>query len=72
MSDPVQPALRHYEGFFADSSRWERFTFRPGDVVISTPSKCGTTWMQTIVGMLLLDRTELGAPSVRSRRGSTC
>ena len=62
MSDPVQPALRHYEGFFADSSRWERFTFRPGDVVISTPAKCGTTWMQTIVGMLLLDRTELGAP----------
>ena len=31
-------------------------------VVISTPSKCGTTWMQTIVGMLLLDRTDLGAP----------
>ena len=54
MSDPVQPALRHYEGFFTDSSRWERFTFRPGDVVISTPAKCGTTWMQTIVGMLLL------------------
>ena len=62
MSDPVRPALRHYEGFFADSSRWERFAFRPGDVVISTPAKCGTTWMQTIVGMLLLDRTELGAP----------
>lgn len=46
----------------ADSTRWERFTFRPGDVVISTPSKCGTTWMQTIVGMLLLDRVDLGAP----------
>jgi len=46
----------------ADSARWERFTFRPDDVVISTPSKCGTTWMQTIVGMLLLDRTDLGAP----------
>ncbi|MDP9225074.1 MAG: sulfotransferase domain-containing protein, partial [Actinomycetota bacterium] len=30
--------------------------------MISTPSKCGTTWMQTIVGMLLLDRTDLGAP----------
>ena len=45
-----------------DSARWERFTFRPGDVVISTPSKCGTTWMQTIVGMLLLDRVDLGAP----------
>jgi hypothetical protein len=46
----------------ADSARWERFSFRPGDVVISTPSKCGTTWMQTIVGMLLLNRVDLGAP----------
>jgi len=46
----------------ADSARWERFTFRPDDVVITTPSKCGTTWMQTIVGMLLLDRIDLGAP----------
>jgi hypothetical protein len=54
--------LRHYEGFMADSSRWERFAFREDDVVISTPAKCGTTWMQTIVGMLLLDRVDLGAP----------
>lgn len=46
----------------ADSARWERFEFRDGDVVISTPSKCGTTWMQHIVGTLLLDRTELGVP----------
>jgi hypothetical protein len=46
----------------ADSARWERFAFRPDDVIISTPSKCGTTWMQNIVGMLLLDRTDLGAP----------
>lgn len=36
--------------------------FRPDDVVITTPSKSGTTWMQTIVGMLLLDRVELGSP----------
>ncbi len=54
--------LRRYRGFMADSARWERFVFRPDDVVISTPSKCGTTWMQTIVGMLLLDRVDLGAP----------
>ena len=55
-------AMRRYRGFMADSARWERFAFRPDDVVISTPSKCGTTWMQMIVGMLLLDRTDLGAP----------
>jgi hypothetical protein len=46
----------------ADSARWERFAFRPDDVIISTPAKCGTTWMQAIVGMLLLDRVDLGAP----------
>ena len=61
-SDPADPAMRRYQGFIADSARWERFTFRPDDVVISTPSKCGTTWMQMIVGMLLLDRLDLGAP----------
>jgi aryl sulfotransferase len=52
-------SLRRYRGFFADSARWERFPVRPDDVVISTPAKCGTTWMQTIVGMLLLDRIDL-------------
>jgi aryl sulfotransferase len=57
-----RPPLRRYRGHFADSARWGRFTIRPDDVVITTPSKCGTTWMQTIVGMLLLDRVELGAP----------
>jgi aryl sulfotransferase len=54
--------VRHYRGHMADSARWERFEFREDDVVVSTPSKCGTTWMQNIVGMLLLDRTVLGAP----------
>ncbi len=46
----------------ADNARWERFRLRPDDVIITTPSKCGTTWMQTIVGMLLRDRVDLGAP----------
>lgn len=53
---------RRYAGFFADSGRWAHLALRRGDVIISTPSKCGTTWMQRIVGMLLLGRTELGAP----------
>jgi hypothetical protein len=53
---------RRYVGFFADSSRWQRFPLRKGDVVITTPSKAGTTWMQHVVGMLLLGRTDLGAP----------
>jgi aryl sulfotransferase len=44
------------------SERWQRFAFRPDDIVISTPAKCGTTWMQTIIGMLVFDRIDLGAP----------
>jgi hypothetical protein len=43
----------------ADSARWERFPLRPDDVIITTPAKCGTTWMQTIVGILLKQRTDL-------------
>jgi aryl sulfotransferase len=54
--------LRRYRGYMADSARWEGFAFRDGDIVISTPSKCGTTWMQNIVGMLVLGRVDLGAP----------
>ena len=52
--------MRRYRGFFADSARWERFDFRDDDIVISTPSKCGTTWMQNIVGSLVLNRPALG------------
>ncbi len=46
----------------ADSDRWTRFPMRPDDVVSTTPSKSGTTWMQAIVGMLLLDRVPLDVP----------
>jgi hypothetical protein len=42
---PDAPPLRRYRGFMADSDRWRRFAFRDGDIVITTPSKCGTTWM---------------------------
>jgi aryl sulfotransferase len=52
--------MRVYRGI-VDSSRWSRFEPRPDDVIISTPSKCGTTWMQQMVGMILLDRVDFGA-----------
>lgn len=51
--------MRRYHGFMADSARWQRFQLRPDDVIITTPSKCGTTWTQQIVGMLLRDTVDL-------------
>jgi aryl sulfotransferase len=45
-----------------DSARWVGFPFRPGDIVISTRSKSGTTWMQMIGALLVFQRPELPAP----------
>ncbi|MDE0804787.1 MAG: sulfotransferase domain-containing protein [Acidimicrobiales bacterium] len=54
--------MERYRGFIADNARWDGFTFRDDDIVIATPAKCGTTWMQNIVGMLVLGRSDLGRP----------
>ncbi|MEV0150291.1 MULTISPECIES: sulfotransferase domain-containing protein [unclassified Nonomuraea] len=45
-----------------DSSRWEGFEFRPGDIVINSPAKCGTTWTQTICALLIFQTPRLPAP----------
>lgn len=54
--------MRRYRGFIADSARWAGFSHRDDDIVIATPAKCGTTWMQNIVGMLVFGTTDLGRP----------
>ena len=51
--------VRRYEGVVFDSSRWDGFELRPGDIVICTPPKCGTTWMQMICALLVLQEPEL-------------
>jgi len=45
-----------------DSARWDGFELRDGDVVISTRTKHGTTWMQTICGLLIFGTPDLPAP----------
>ncbi|HET6533975.1 MAG TPA: sulfotransferase domain-containing protein [Actinoplanes sp.] len=45
-----------------DSGRWDGFPFRDGDIVISTRSKSGTTWMQMICALLIFRSPDLPAP----------
>jgi aryl sulfotransferase len=54
--------VRRYVSEDEDSARWEGFPFRDGDVIISTRSKHGTTWMQMIVLLLIHQRPTLPAP----------
>jgi aryl sulfotransferase len=54
--------VRRYEGTFYDSSRWDGFELRPGDINIASPPKCGTTWTQMICALLILQEAELPRP----------
>ena len=45
---------RELHNHHMDSTIWNEFKFRDGDVIIGTWAKSGTTWMQQIVGQLLL------------------
>ena len=55
---------REYRWHVSDNLRWKRFVPRPDDVVVCTPPKCGTTWMQTIVSTLLFPDGDAPGPVV--------
>ena len=48
----TQP-LRRYRNIVFDNARWNDFRFRDDDIVISTPAKSGTTWMQMMCALLI-------------------
>ncbi len=54
--------LTHYRSADEDSGRWLGFRFRPGDIVISTRRRSGTTWMQMICALLIFQTPDLPAP----------
>lgn len=54
--------MRRYQATVYDSSRWDAFELRPGDIIISTPPKCGTTWTQMICALLILQEPVLPVP----------
>ena len=50
-----------YRGLVYDSARWDDFRLRPGDIVVSTPPKSGTTWTQMISALLVFQDPDLPA-----------
>jgi aryl sulfotransferase len=56
-----QTPRRAYRSYYTDSTQWQRYQPRPGDIVISTPAKVGTTWTQRIVSVLVFQSTALPA-----------
>jgi aryl sulfotransferase len=58
MSEP----LKRYRNLMYDSLRWDGFRFRDDDIVISTPAKCDTTWMQMICALLIFQDPVLPRP----------
>ena len=53
---------RRYRSFVSDSARWEGFEFRDDDIVISTPPKCGTTWMQMLCALTIFQTPDFKHP----------
>jgi aryl sulfotransferase len=63
---PATPERRHvYQNHHLDSTRWNYFEHRPGDIIISTSYKAGTTLLQTIVGNLLYPNDDAPMPMAR-------
>jgi aryl sulfotransferase len=58
----VVATLVRYRSPDEDSGRWLAFSLRPGDIVISTRRRSGTTWTQMICALLIFQTPDLPAP----------
>jgi aryl sulfotransferase len=54
----IRGPLGEYRSWVMDSRRWQGYRPRTDDIIIATYPKCGTTWMQRIVSLLLFQSAE--------------
>ena len=54
----VQAPTREYRTPTMDSRRWEGYAPRADDIIVATYPKCGTTWTQRIVDLLIFQTPE--------------
>lgn len=52
---------KDYVDGLTNSVRWQAFRPRPGDIVVITPPKSGTTWTQAILAMLIAGDPDVDA-----------
>jgi len=62
MENQLPQRTRIYKTHSLDSTSWDGFNSRAGDVIITTALKAGTTWMQTIVGNLIFQDRKMPGP----------
>lgn len=60
--DLTEMPRRHYRHRVWDSGRWQGFEGRPDDILVCTPYKSGTTWMQMICALLVFQTPRLPLP----------
>lgn len=55
----LHPAEASYQGGLTRPEQWSGWQPNEGDIIVCTPAKCGTTWTQTMILMLLHQTVEL-------------